>query len=218
MSDDLLKALGGVGREEREASERLAGEAPPLDDLARERMVAAALAESKAQPHEAPPTRTKGRGGRIAMVVGLVAAAALLFLFLGRRGEMLPAYELAVQGGTSEWRGEEQTAAGRVVVRADGTIELLLRPSAPVTRPLDGRAFATRGVTTRSLPVEMSAQGVLRVVGNAGEMFGAPERGREETWDVLLVVGEKGQVPAAAADARARTDLRRSTLTVVVTN
>lgn len=218
MSDDLLKALGGVGREEREASERLASEAPPLDDLARERMVAAALAESKAEARDAPPTRPTGRGGRIAMVVGLVAAAALVFLFFGRRGEMLPIYELTVQGGTSEWRGEEQTTAGRVVVRADGTIELLLRPSAAVTRPLDGRAFATRGGTTRSLPVEMSARGVIRVVGNAAEMFGAPERGREETWDVMLVVGEKGQVPDAVADARARTDLRRYSLTVVVTN
>lgn len=215
MSDDLLKALGAVGREEREASERLAAEAPPLDDLARERMVAAALAETAA---EARAARPKGRGGRIVMIVGLVAAAAILFFVVGRRSEMLPSYELAVQGGTSEWRGEERTSSGRVVVRADGTIELLLRPSAPVTRPLEGRAFATRGETTRALPVEVSAQGVLRVVGNAGEIFGAPQRGHEETYEVLLVVGEKGTVPAVAADTRSRTDLRRSTLTVVVTN
>ena len=219
MSDDLLKALGTAGRAERDAANEAAKDAPPLDDVARERWVNAAFAELEGSAPKAAPQPK--RGGRI-VVFSLIAAAAIVLLFFGLRRDALPSYALSVQGGQSEWRGEEPTAASsaqRATVRADGTIEIVLRPAEPVTRPLEARAFASReGAPTKTLPVEVSGQGVGRVLGRAGELLATPERGKTETWSVVVVIGERGAVPTTAEGARAHRDVRRAELTVVVTN
>ncbi len=221
MSDDLLKALGAAGREERGEADKLAADAPALDDIARERMVNAAfetLGAPKEQAKPAPEPKVKRPSTTRIALFAAVAVAAAIALFFGFRGEALPGYELAVQGGASEWRGETPGVKSHVTVRADGTIELLLRPREPVDRPVEARAFATRAGAEKSLPVEVSAQGVARVIGRADRIFSAPAPGTEETWDVVIVVGDRGRVPTSVAEARASRDVRRSELSVVITN
>lgn len=254
MTDDLLKALGAAGRDERTAADKAAEDAPPLDAAARERLVDDALAAlggdaptAVTPPETASPTPTTSRAPssstrpdalvpapprrlRPLVFAPLAAAAAVLlylFAFAGHRGSSaLPSYDLAVQGGQSEWRSDDPKAMARerVTVRADGTVELTLRPATPVALPLEARAFATReGVEEarlepKLLPVEVSGQGVARVFGRASDLLATPPVGTSERWTILVVVGPRGDVPTTIAGARASRDVRRSEVVVVVTN
>jgi hypothetical protein len=220
MSDELLKALGKAGRDERAAAKAEVQDVPALDEVARERMVQAALDElgprGAARAAQAP--RRAAFGTRRAAVAAAIALAAGILLFVGLRKNTLPPYTLSVQGGTSEWRGDDAGAArDRIVVRRDGAIEIVVRPDDPVSRRVEARAFATRGTLERALPVAISAQGVVRVAGRADELFG-PEAGTApEQWQIVVIVGEVGDVPASLVAGRDRAGLRRLETSVVVT-
>jgi hypothetical protein len=219
--DELLKALGRVGREERTAADADAKNAPVFDEMTRERMAKRALEELGAQKTEARPASTSTSTSRIprAVIFSALALAAAVALFIGFRRTSLPPYTLSVQGGTSEWRGEDASSSrdkDRIVVRADSAIEILLRPDSPVTERVQARAFAVSTNVEKALPIEaisISAQGVVRVAGRADELL-APEP-REWTV-VIIVVGDGDDLPTSLAAARRRDDLRRAETIVVI--
>lgn len=209
MSDDLLKALGRAARDDRAEADIEVKSAPALDEATREAWVDRAFAEL-------PKPEKKGTLARrrILPFVGAgLALAAALALYVTTRENELPSYELAVQGSTREWRGDETAPQSKIQVRADGMIEILARPARPLTFPIEARAVATHDATTKTLPVDVSSQGVARVSGNVRELFAMPERGAEE-WRVVLVIGERGHVPASL---ESRDNLRKTEIVVVVT-
>jgi hypothetical protein len=219
MSDDLLKALAKVAREERAAADAEAEDVPVFDEVARARMVKGALDELGPKRAERAPEKTATRspfGARTIAMVSAIAIAAAILLFFGLRKDTLPPYALSVQGGTSEWRGEDAAPRDRIVVRGDGAIEVLVRPDTPVSRAIQARAFATREGIEKSLPVVISAQGVVRIAGRADELLGAARGPTPEEWKVVVVVGEVGEVPASLAAALAKEGLRHAEVTVVV--
>jgi hypothetical protein len=222
MTDDLLKALGRAARDERAAADATSSEAPVLDEVTRERVVQRALDELGAKGADAPPAKAAppakvaARNPRRAAIGAAILLAASLALAVGLRRSALPPFALSVQGGTSEWRGDERAVADRVVVRSDGMIELLVRPERPIDRPIEARAFATRGGVAKVLPVEISPRGVVRVAGKATDLFGPVSAASPDEWRVIIVVGERGDVPTSVAEVRARDDLRISEIVVVV--
>lgn len=211
MNDDLLEALGRVAREERAEANREVDRAPPLPEGLRERMVSGALTEIGVS--SAPSSR---RARRAILASGLALAAAIA-LWAGARHETLPGYTLSVRGGTTEWRTTtEDASADRVEVRADGSVEILVRPEAPPSRSVQARAFAVRDdATTRDLPVEVSTQGVARVAGRVDALLGTTTSRSE--WQVVVVIGPAGEVPATVGEARARSGLRIVETRIVMT-
>jgi hypothetical protein len=204
MSDPLLKALGRVGREERAAAEQSAEDAPPLAESLREQMVSRALSELET-PRKTAPRRWAPRAPRVLLAGGLALAAALA-LWVSTRSDALPGYRLTVHGGTTEWRASgDRPTADRIEARADGALEILVRPETPVARPLEARAFALGDGAQRDLPVEISSQGVARVAGPVEALFGAAA---PSTWQVVVVIGPAGDVPRSLDEARARAGLR----------
>ncbi|HVJ94898.1 MAG TPA: hypothetical protein VM580_34185 [Labilithrix sp.] len=228
--NELLDALGRIGREERELRAREERQDFALSDITRERLVGRALAELGANTKATKAGTSDERAShalsrreatvrsvrsRAPLVVGALALAAAVALWVGTRNEGLPPYQLSVQGGTSDWRGPALETPDRLDVRADGSLELLLRPERPVTRPIQARAFATRDGVERELPVDMSSQGVARVKGRVDVLFG-PDAG-VGPWTIAIVVGDAGRVPSSLGEAKRRDDLRLVEKTVVVT-
>lgn len=210
MSDDLLKALGRVGREEREAAEQAIESAPLLSEIAREQMASRALSELGTLPKA-----SSRRPTRVLIASGLALAAAFA-LWVGARPDVLPAYTLSVQGGTTAWRALGADAGtDRIEVRADGSLEILVRPETPLSRPVQARAFAVRDGATRDLPVEVSTQGVARVAGRVDALL-VPATAPSE-WSVAIVIGPAGDVPATLAEAQARSGLRVVETKIAVT-
>ncbi len=214
MSEELLKALGRVARADRAEADVESNAASPIDDDTRNRLADRALAEL------ATGSTKSSSSKRLRIIVPAVAAsglalAAALFLWIGSPKNALPGYEVAVQGSTREWRGEENGPQRKLQVRADGTIEILARPQTPVAFPVEARAFAMHDTTTKTLPVDVSSQGVARVAGNVREIFSMPAHGPEE-WRVVIIVGERGTIASLPPDA-ASSDLRRTEVVVLVT-
>jgi hypothetical protein len=214
MSGDLLKALGRAAREERAEAEATPLDPPPLDELGRERMTASALQELSGTAKD--EVRRPSLDRRRLAIVAAIVLAATIALFFGLKKPALPAYELSVQGGTSEWRGDEAAPRDRIQVRGDGMVAIVVRPEQPVAHALEARAFATRGAVAKVLPIETSAQGVVRVAGTADALFGPTQTAAPDEWRVVIVIGLPGEMPTSVAAARTRDDLRRFELTVVV--
>lgn len=222
MSDEFLKALGQAGRRERDGADEALADAPKLDDVAKERMVAAALGalgKGTGEPvrAEKPAPRERARRPRLVAAGALSALllAAGVALFVGSRKDPLPSYSASVRGGTEVWRGEPAPGAPEtpLVVRADGELEIVLRPAEPVRVPLKARAFATKGDVVRSLPADVSGQGTARVAGRVDALLGAGPEGIGP-WRVTLLVGDS--VPADLPAAQSRDDLRRVVVPVTV--
>lgn len=199
---DLLDQLGELAREQRKS----VGGPEPLSDIARQRMLRAALAElpngaSVDQPTTARPRRP-GLAWLVAGSGALAAAAAALFVFMPHGLGDLPEYRAEVVGGTSYERSAPPSAteSATKVVSAASELEILVRPSTAVTEPVGAVAFATHeGATERwEAPIEVSQEGVVRVVGPARSLF-QPPAGR---WTLTFAVGRTRDLPARFEDVR----------------
>jgi hypothetical protein len=143
----------------------------------------------------------------LAMPVLAAAAGLLLLVRPGGGPVALPAYDLTFVGGDGAVRGETGADPRPAVVRLwpDAEMDLVLRPEAPVTGPLQASAFVRAGAGLRAvpLPFELSDVGAVRVAGPVGKLF-AGLRGRVELVIVLRRSDVSG-VPAAPELAAAAT-------------
>ncbi|HEU4410627.1 MAG TPA: hypothetical protein VFS43_35555 [Polyangiaceae bacterium] len=136
-------------------------------------------------------------GTTAALAVAASIAFFLVFGPEGSSGEGLPAYSLSLSGSVSELRGEPAAPSATAKVRADSTLTLVLRPEAPVARPLEARAFVERGGALRRLeaPVEVSPEGAVRLVARADRLFRPPLG----THRLIVAVGPRGALPDATS-------------------
>lgn len=188
MSDDkLLRALGGLAREQGQAApppELDAAPAPEAKDRAVERALAAL-----GPPQKPVPTRS-WRRWTLAMVPALAAAAALVLLWPGIHAP-LPGYELELRGGVAETRAAPAPATRQPLLLDEGSpIDLRLRPAEAVRGGVEVHLFWISGGQTRrwSAPVEVATSGAARVVGKAPRPFGAAEG------ELVAVVARPGTV------------------------
>jgi hypothetical protein len=142
---------------------------------------------------------------RAAWVALPLAAAAGLAVWIGRSSPEpvamttagAPDYVLSVTGGDRAQRSNAPRGAGLVELQGDSKLELVVRPSAPVSGPVTVRAFLVQGGVARAWAPRMdhSSDGVVRVTGTAAELLG----GAPGTWDVAFAVGPADSVPADPA-------------------
>jgi hypothetical protein len=195
--DELLKGLARAVREERDAEAHGRADAElarPLDEAARGRFADAALRAMGTAPAREP--RPRARVVRLgAAVAGVVALAAAVLVYVrGPGAPTLPPYEVSLVGGDSQTRSAPAAGAGdEITVRADGYLEIRLRPEhAPGARPEVHAAVVHDGTARPWAPrVEVSTDGAVRVAGPVSTLFDDP-RG---TWEVLIAMGSAGAVP-----------------------
>lgn len=148
----------------------------------------------------------KGKGSSsrfvIALVAAAVAAAAAFFFYLKTiQPQPIAAYELVVEGGNQETRGEP--ASPNAVIRLDpaSRLSVVLRPEKPVSGAIGVRSFLVRDgkVLPWDAPAAVGRGGVVTVEGMAGALFeGVPEG----TFDVVWVIGRAEALPTDEALAR----------------
>jgi hypothetical protein len=166
--DDLLRRLGKLAKEQAQAP---APDAPALDDLARERIVAHLAANV--------PRKKASRGPYV--LAGALALAAGIAFAVTRLGEPdpLPEYALYASGDSSA-RGPAPAAPKACVLKAGtvGSFELVASTEAArVEGPLVARAFLVKGGAVVAFPgkVEVSPQGSVRLQDDASKLAGATE-------------------------------------------
>jgi hypothetical protein len=203
--DDLLRGLARAAREERAQHERAEGDpdlARPIDEKARARFADAALAAMGPAAgdgrvrHLADERnkRTRARAWAFAAVGAATLAAALLIFVRAGPQPTLPEYEVSFVGGEASSRAAPATPTGAAItVRADGHLELRLRPAHPAQGAIEVRTAAIHdGEVHLWRPnVETSADGAVRIVGDVRTLFDDP-RG---TWEALVALGRPGAVP-----------------------
>jgi len=133
-------------------------------------------------------------------LVGMAAAAAVLFLMLRSPGSLppLPEYTAVPSGGVQTLRGAPPQALGTLL--PGSTFDLILRPGTAVSGPVEARYFLARGGEVRPWPVpkgamQSSGDGVLRIHGMVGGAIVIPPGG----WTLWAVVGRPRSLPDAAA-------------------
>jgi hypothetical protein len=110
-----------------------------------------------------------------------------------------------------EVRGAAPGADDVIDVHPETRFELVARPERPMAAPVAGRAALVHDGRARvwSVPVEASAEGAVRVTGNAGASFPGPGE-----YDVVMAIAPAGALPddahllAVAEGARAPGDVR----------
>ncbi|HVJ93513.1 MAG TPA: hypothetical protein VM580_27115 [Labilithrix sp.] len=228
MSDDpVLDELAKVVREDAARSRELeelarSGEAPAADDeeaafvrtvLARgsdDALVAAAMravGPSKPEATDRTTPTVEGRvvrlskRGRMVPMVGAVlalAAGLLLFVKVYRREPSLPAYEGVLGGMDATDRATP--GSGTKVTRGAG-LSLVARPSTPVARRLEARAFGGCGgpLVRLATEVQIAPTGAARVEGTPESLLGA---GASGACTLAIVVAPEGELPDRLEDAR----------------
>lgn len=139
---------------------------------------------------------------RRAVIVAVLAAAAVLALWLGLRDRdatvvaSLPEYEvMRLQGGIAEQRGDEPT---RLRMAPDATIDWILTPVRPTTEAV-GLAILARpsgggpALFARA-DAEVSATGSVRLQGKLSDTLSL----RPGRWQVTLIVAPDADLPADA--------------------
>jgi hypothetical protein len=199
----LLEAIVKRAREERAREDALlkdAGELlAPFDGAARDRFAKAIFAEVAA-PAAAPIDLAARRRKRMAAIVSAasIAAAAVIALFVALRPvavDPLPVYSLNVSSGATKYRG---AAPELKVFRPDSKMILVLRPDEAVSGPIAFRAFIERGGTMKDWapPSAISADGSIKIEGQAGELLGA-EPGVSR---LIIFVGHADQIEHASME------------------
>jgi len=146
---------------------------------------------------------------RVALVAGPLAAAAVLLLVLRlprpRSGDVLaavPEYSLDLTGGDRTTRSGEPMPApapGTAVDLHRGShLEIVLRPATAVKQTVAVHAFLVQGDVARpwDVPMERSADGAVRVSGQAGSLLGVPPG----SWDLVFTVSSAGAAAPEPAD------------------
>lgn len=206
--DELLKSLGAREREKRAEPTDV-----PLPRDAEDRIVRALLSGEAAGTGEAakadtPRTDTgetaAPNGGvvlpfrRIAAWTTPLAVAAAIALYVGTRGpgaEPLTSYELSMVSVAASRATPAPIAHEEVTVDPDGDFELVARPR-----------IATPAVAARALlddapwspPLEVSAEGAVRITGSTRVLFGDVSHPRR----VTLLVAREAELPPMEAAAR----------------
>jgi hypothetical protein len=196
--DDLLSDLGRIARERP-------GDDPndaSVSDLLRARMLRAAEAELP-----------KKRGRSVAIAIGgLAAAAAVTIAVFASRAPEVPDYRAEVVGGTSEVRSDPATQRG--VISASGEVEILVRPTVAVRGDVAAVAFAAHEGVTRAwiAPIEVSPEGVVRVVGETRALFSPPSG----QWRLTFAIGRRSELPSRAEALRPSRDVRIVTVDLTI--
>jgi len=190
----------------------------PLDAAAKQR-IAERVAVGLPHPRFAPAWR------RAAIIAGPLAAAAVVVLALRFRhptdpSALLPEYALDVSGGDRATRSGAPAERGPLELHRASRLEIVLRPATAVQRPVEVRAFLVQGTDVRpwAPPMERSADGAVRIAGEAGTLLDLPPG----SWDLAFTVspeavaapdpddvaravrGEGGARPWRLLDARVR--------------
>lgn len=122
------------------------------------------------------------------------AAAAVVAVLVVPPSAPLPGYQIAVTGGSSEMRGEQEEA---VPLAPGDHYEVLLRPDTAVAgaKSLEAQWFLVRGGERRPMEVEeihIGSTGVIKLEGSI------PDDLQTGTWTLLAVVGRPGDLPPPA--------------------
>lgn len=231
MSDELLRALGRVQREDdaaglpsgAELSESLTS---PIDDteaasLLDDVFAAVDAQHSEADETEAPPTEVVELAPRRARVwVALavaVAAAALLWVVARPSTQMIPEYSaVSIAGGPAEVRGSDASVQSTLALTAPGdVVDWRFAPATPnpavdvgiLVRSSDGD---TRFVEVESAEVRES--GAVRIHGPLDEIVAlAPGE-----WTVDVLFAAPGGLPADAKAAAAGGDWQSHRIQVTI--
>lgn len=171
--DKLLKALGRVAAEDAQEDpkwEAVVAE-QPLDDAARGR-----IAESLASKM-APRRRAERAWGRIGVVAGgLALAAGLAFLVTRPSASALPDYTIDPTGPAS-MRAPSAPNGNTCTLQpaAEGSFELVVRPSRELRGDVRAQVFAFDGRDHRSIgaEVEVAPSGSIRITGKRSSLIGA---------------------------------------------
>ncbi len=127
----------------------------------------------------------------LAVIAPIVAAAALLVLFLRPQPvDGLPTYTLVLNAGTQHSRLMPQgEAPAPPVFDRDTTLTALLRPSRPTSTSIAVRGFVmSRDGRRFPIPIEsrVSKEGAVQIQGNSADLFARISAG---TWDFVVLVG-----------------------------
>ena len=216
--DELLRALARDQRRDlAEHSEALADGQPTLgaDDRAQLlELVTSRLSrvEARADPPQPPvELASRRRTGRWAAAAGVLAAAAVLALWLGLRGDdpvsvaALPDYQVTrVAGGQASERGASEGPVGAPLrIAADGRIDIVVTPAEPVVGELavalSARSRAGAERFAGRVAAEVSTRGAVRLRGSLRE-FIELEPG---AWTLTIHIATPQELPTSA-DAAAR--------------
>jgi hypothetical protein len=126
-------------------------------------------------------------------VTAAATAAAVVVRFM-QPPAPIPGYQIAVKGGSSEMREEEEEA---VRLAPGDRCEVLLRPDTAVARAksLKAQCFLVRGGERRPMEVEkihIESTGVIKLEGSI------PHDLQAGTWTFLAVVGRPRSLPDPA--------------------
>jgi hypothetical protein len=177
--------------------------------------VEARIAERLAGPAATAPSpaRRRSRARWVPFVAGgaLAAAAAVALAVRTRPETELPAYAVSLVTAARDVRGVAPEADDVVDLHPETRFELVARPVRPTAVPVAGRAAIVHAGSARvwSVPVEASAEGAVRVAGNAGALFPGPGE-----YDVVLAIAPAAALPddahllSMAEGARAPGDVR----------
>jgi hypothetical protein len=186
--EEILAALRNAVRDEKAMVNGSAEDVAPLSGDALARIKARAKVAMKAKPR----AKVTSIATRRAAMFGVIAAAALVLLWIARPApSVVSEYEIAFMGGEVAMRGDDTTPVPRL--KRGSRVEIVLRPDRKVEAPVAMRAVLVRGNEVRGWtpPTETSADGTIRIVGKAGELF----PGIDGTWDVKIAVGSADALP-----------------------
>lgn len=134
-----------------------------------------------------------------ALVAGSIAAAAGFLLVFGapRTPPPLPSYDAYFSGGARATRAAAAPLEGDLALPYGSRFEVVLRPFTRVEGPLAARPFLLGpGAAKRlDLPVEISAEGSVRISGAVEELGAPPGR-----WELVIAVGRPASLPSAAQE------------------
>jgi hypothetical protein len=178
----------------------------PLSDETKGRIADRVLAaEASRHGHgtaRVVPFRPLRRAAIVAIPLALAAAVALWVArpptdtgAVASADAPLPEYALGVTGGDRATRsGDAPHGNGAIELRRESRLELVLRPSKPITGAVAARGFLVQGADARAWnpAMEVSGDGAIRAAGPAGAFLGVPAG----AWDVVLVVGRAGGLPS----------------------
>jgi len=222
MSDDdpWMKQLGATARDQRVTPDDAPAELlRPLSAAELDAIAAGAAAElAPRAPSTAPPdgaaavapdgaarvvplrpARPRWAAPALVAAALSVAAGALLVARAQEGDEPLAAYDLVVEGGARATRSTEP-AAGPVRIAQGGRLSIVLRPKAPVSRPVDARAFVEHGGAIDPWAVRpvISGEGVVKIDADEAAIAALP-RGAAR---IVVFVASPSRVPGDADAAR----------------
>jgi hypothetical protein len=189
---DLLAKAREAGLDD--AAIEALGPRPEAFDEALAGAALAALAPVIAPANDnAPPARSRRVLFASAGVLLAAAAGAALLL---RPSADLPAYAMAIEGGTKDVRSSSGDTGALVKLAPDNHVVISVRPEARVDGRVAARLYllGPAGALEVRVPVEIADSGAVRVAATASDLLRGAGAG---TWDLCVAVGRAETLPAA---------------------